>query len=90
MNDRAGEASAAGRRRARPGGPPDAPDVRRLLGDDLEIVRLIAAGEPLGAVARRSAVSERTLRRRLARMCARLDVETPIEAVVIAARAGLV
>ena len=56
----------------------------------MELLRLLARGLPLGAVARRLNTSERTVRRRVRGICERLGVTASIEAVVWAARQGLV
>lgn len=50
----------------------------------------LATGMTAAAAARHLAISERTLRRRIRLACDRLDVNTPIEAVVWAAKRGLV
>jgi DNA-binding NarL/FixJ family response regulator len=56
----------------------------------VELLRLLARGLPLDAVARRLNTSERTVRRRIKAICDRLGVGASIQAVVWAARAGLV
>jgi DNA-binding CsgD family transcriptional regulator len=58
--------------------------------DDLALLRCLAEGSSVESAARRTSVSERTVRRRLNRICRRLGVKTPIEAVVWAVRRGLV
>ncbi|WP_026877658.1 hypothetical protein [Jiangella gansuensis] len=60
-----------------------------LAHDDLQLLRLISQGLPLDAVGRRMSFSDRTIRRRTRAICDRLGVGTPIEAVVWAARRGL-
>jgi DNA-binding NarL/FixJ family response regulator len=60
-----------------------------LSREDIALLRLLAQGVPLDAVARRLRTSERTVRRRERAICDRLSVGTPIEAVVWAARQGL-
>ncbi|MFJ6197381.1 helix-turn-helix domain-containing protein [Micromonospora sp. NPDC092111] len=61
-----------------------------VLGEaDLRLLRLLAAGLPLETVARRSGLSERTVRRRVRAICDRLGVTAPIQAVVWAARRGM-
>ena len=57
---------------------------------DIALLALLATGAPVEAIARRMDVSERTVRRRTREICDRLDVGTPVEAVVWAARRGLV
>jgi DNA-binding NarL/FixJ family response regulator len=67
---------------------------RELVADmsrqDVELLRLLSRGLPLDAVARRLNTSERTVRRRVKAICDRLGFATSIEAVVWAARRGLV
>ncbi|MFE9204429.1 MULTISPECIES: helix-turn-helix domain-containing protein [unclassified Micromonospora] len=57
--------------------------------EDLRLLRLLATGVPLETVARRSGLSERTVRRRIRAICDRLGVTAPIQAVVWAARRGM-
>ncbi|MCW3839911.1 LuxR C-terminal-related transcriptional regulator [Micromonospora yasonensis] len=57
--------------------------------EDLRLLRLLATGLPLETVARRSEMSERTVRRRIRAICDRLGVTAPIQAVVWAARRGM-
>ncbi|MEV4202386.1 helix-turn-helix domain-containing protein [Micromonospora globbae] len=57
--------------------------------EDLRLLRLLAAGLPVETVARRLGLSERTVRRRVRAVCDRLGVTAPIQAVVWAARRGL-
>ena len=57
---------------------------------DVELLRLLAGGLPLEAVARRMNMSERTVRRRVKAICDRLGFASSIQAVVWAARQGLV
>jgi DNA-binding NarL/FixJ family response regulator len=61
-----------------------------LDSDDLALLTLLAAGASLDVVARRLDLSERTVRRRIRRVCDRLQVGTPMEAVAWAARRHLV
>jgi DNA-binding NarL/FixJ family response regulator len=60
-----------------------------LSGTDVELLRLLAQGLPMDSVARRLVTSERTVRRRTRAICTRLGVAAPIQAVVWAARRGL-
>jgi DNA-binding NarL/FixJ family response regulator len=57
--------------------------------EELAIVRLLADGLVLDAIARRLAVSERTVRRRIRALCDRFGVDTPVQVVVIAAHHGV-
>jgi len=61
-----------------------------LDADDLELLCLLATGASLEAIARRLELSERTVRRRVRRVCDRLEVGTAVEAVAWAARRHLV
>lgn len=61
----------------------------KISQEDLELVRLLAAGLSLESVARRLNLSERTVRRRLRALCDRLGLGTPIEVAVWAALRGL-
>ena len=71
--------------------PVTAPELTAQLScQDVELLRLLARGLPLDAVARRLNTSERTVRRRIKAICDRLGVGASIQAVVKAARAGLV
>jgi DNA-binding NarL/FixJ family response regulator len=72
---------AAGRTGPAPAGP--------LSSQDVELLRLLAQGLPLGSVARRLRTSERTVRRRTRAICHRLGVGASIQAVVWAAQEGL-
>jgi DNA-binding NarL/FixJ family response regulator len=56
---------------------------------DLRLLRLLGDGLAVDAVARRTGLSERTVRRRYRAICDRLGVATPIQAVVWAVRHGL-
>jgi len=58
--------------------------------DDIALLQLIARGLTLRAIARSLACSERTVRRRTHELCERAGVGTPIEAVVLAVRRGLI
>ncbi len=57
--------------------------------DDLRLLALLADGLPLESVGRRLGLSDRTVRRRTRAICDRLGVRAPIQAVVWAARRGL-
>ena len=57
--------------------------------EETELLRLLADGLVLDAVARRLGVSERTVRRRIRALCDRFDVDTSVQVVVIAARHGV-
>lgn len=61
-----------------------------LSAEDVELLRLLAGGLPMEAVARRMNTSERTVRRRVKAICDRLGFTSSIQAVVWAARQGLV
>ena len=64
--------------------------VTELSRQDVELLKLLAGGLPLDAVARRMNTSERTVRRRVRAICDRLGFTSSIQAVVWAARRGLV
>ena len=57
---------------------------------DVEILRLLARGQTTDAIARRVGVSERTVRRRLRTVADEIGVDSSIEVVVHAVRAGLI
>lgn len=57
---------------------------------DLMILRLLSCGRTMEYVARRVDLSERTVRRRLRTIVDDLGVDSSIEAVVHAVRAGLI
>lgn len=61
----------------------------RLDEQEKQIIRLLAEGLVLDAIARRLNVSERTLRRRIRSLCDRVGVDAPVQLVVWAARAGV-
>jgi DNA-binding NarL/FixJ family response regulator len=61
-----------------------------LSRQDVELLRLLAGGLPLDAVAGRMGKSERTVRRRVRGICDQLGLGTPIQAVALAARRGLI
>ena len=54
--------------------------------DELVVLKLMAEGLTVDAVARRLEVSERTVRRRARSACARVGVDTTVEAIVWAVR----
>jgi DNA-binding NarL/FixJ family response regulator len=60
-----------------------------LAREDLDLLELLADGLPLSTIARRLELSDRTVRRRLRSICDRLGFTAPIQAVVWAARRGL-
>ncbi|MEV6635103.1 helix-turn-helix domain-containing protein [Actinoplanes sp. NPDC051470] len=62
---------------------------RLLDDDDVAVLALLAQGLPVGTVARRLGMSERTLRRRTRAICDALDVPAVITAVAWAAKRGL-
>jgi DNA-binding NarL/FixJ family response regulator len=64
--------------------------VAELNREEVELLRLLACGLPLDAVARRLNTSERTVRRRVRAICDRLECTSSIQAVVWAARQGVV
>jgi DNA-binding CsgD family transcriptional regulator len=65
-------------------------DEPRLEEEDLKLLAQIASGVTADVAARKLELSARTLRRRLRAICDRLEVNTPIEAVVWAARRQLI
>jgi DNA-binding NarL/FixJ family response regulator len=62
---------------------------RRVTTEELTILTLMANGLTLDSVAARVSMSPRTLSRRLRCVCERLGVSHPIQAIVWAARQGL-
>lgn len=58
--------------------------------EDIEVLRLLGEGLPLSAIGHRLHLSERSVRRRLRVICDRLGCRSSIQAVVWAARRGLV
>jgi DNA-binding NarL/FixJ family response regulator len=60
-----------------------------LSGEEVTLLKLLAQGLALEVVARRLCTSERAVRRRIRGICDRLGAGTPIQAVVWAARQGL-
>lgn len=64
--------------------------VKRFDPTDLAVLRMISSGMTLQSIARRLGCSERTVRRRAREICVEMEVGTPIEAVVLAVRRGLI
>lgn len=62
----------------------------RLDEEEIRALACVAKGMTLDTIARRLDVSDRTVRRRIRALCDKLDVTTPIEAVVWAARRKLI
>jgi DNA-binding NarL/FixJ family response regulator len=61
------------------------------LGDDeLVVLRMMAEGQTVEAVARRLDVSERTVRRKARAACESVGVDTTVEAIVWAVRRRLI
>lgn len=61
-----------------------------LTDAEIRVLAELAGGSTADRAARRLGISDRTLRRRVRRACDRLGVHTPVEAVVWAAKRGLV
>lgn len=72
--------------------PPTHPRTaaRDLTSADVELLSLLAVGLPMSAIAHRLHLSERSVRRRARVICDRLEVGSPIEAVVWAVKRGLI
>lgn len=72
----------------------DRPNARpaepKLSEHDLLVLSHVASGMTADVAARNLDFSSRTFRRRMRTICDRLDVDTPIEAVVWAAKRGLI
>ena len=69
---------------------PDAADLEELIGDDLELLRSVAAGLSNAEIAERSGLEEATVRERLNRVLAALHLRDRVHAVVFAHEHGLV
>lgn len=70
---------------------PNARHVGSALSEhDLVVLSHVASGKTADVAARNLEFSSRTFRRRMRMICDRLDVDTPIEAVVWAAKRGLI
>lgn len=70
--------------------PAPAAAAVRVTGHERALLCLLSEGHTAGTAARELGLSERTLRRRMRGICVRLRVSTPIEAIVWAARTGLI
>ena len=57
---------------------------------DVALLAMLAEGLSPACVGRRIGVNERTVRRRLHRLCERLRVTTPMQAVVLAVRHSII
>lgn len=67
-----------------------APETSLLTALETSLLRGLADGMSMDAVARRAGMSTRTVRRHMRALCDRLDARTPTQAVAWAARRGLV
>ncbi|MUN35541.1 LuxR C-terminal-related transcriptional regulator [Actinomadura litoris] len=65
-------------------------EERPLGEEEIQLLAQIASGVTADIAARNLELSARTLRRRLRTICDKLEVSTPIEAVVWAARRQLI
>jgi DNA-binding NarL/FixJ family response regulator len=61
-----------------------------LSSEDITVLTLLAEGHPLSTIGRRLHLSERSIRRRLRMICDQLGCRSSIQAVVWAAKRGLV
>lgn len=68
----------------------DPPRQPYLSSEEVQLLRLLAEGLTVEAIARRLDMSERTVRRRQRAICDRLQVDACIQAVVWAAKRGVV
>lgn len=66
------------------------PDAGALTADEVALLQEVATGTKLATIARQQGMSQRTLRRGLRGICVKLRVGRPIEAVVWAARRGVI
>ncbi|MCP2164218.1 LuxR C-terminal-related transcriptional regulator [Goodfellowiella coeruleoviolacea] len=65
-------------------------DERQILDEqEVRLLSLLADGLPVDSVARRLQLSSRTVRRRTRAICDQLGVRAPVQAIVWAARRGL-
>lgn len=62
----------------------------QLTDSEIRALNCLASGMTAAAAARYLGISERTLRRRIRLICDRIGVDTPIEAVVWAAKNDVV
>lgn len=69
---------------------PDGAAAPPIGDDELVVLRLMAEGQTVEAVARRLDVSERTVRRKVRSACEALGVDTTVEAIVWAVRRRLI
>lgn len=67
-----------------------ATDEPALSHDELAVLRLMAEGQTVEAVARKLVVSERTVRRKTRSACKAVGVDTTVEAIVWAVRRRLI
>lgn len=69
---------------------PGSRHIADLTAAEIQVLAHLASGSTLDVAARRLDTSARTLRRRIRAACDRLDVDTPIEAVVWAVKNDLI
>lgn len=69
---------------------PDSRHTPHLTTAEIDVLAQLASGSTLDDAARRLDTSTRTLRRRVRAACDRIDVNTPIEAVVWAVKRDLI
>ncbi|GAA1810082.1 hypothetical protein HC028_18940 [Planosporangium flavigriseum] len=87
---RLGSATLGGTARCEAPAPGRNTDEAPLDQEDLRLLALLAEGMPVSSVSRRMAMSDRTIRRRIRAICEQLDVKVTVQAIVWAARRGLV